>query len=340
MQAVMFAVMLAVFALVPLTAGAQTPKLEKTSVHVAVGGKTLVAYLPLTIAERRGYFAKQGLQVEISDFQGGARAMQALVGGSADIVCGAYEHTILMAAKGVNVKAVALQNDSYGLVVGLPAARAAAYKSPRDLKGLKIGVTAPGSASAMGVNILLARVGLTANDVSIIGVGGGPSAVAAMKSGQLDAMANFDPVMSVLERDGVIVPVVDTRKQKDLDDLYGGPFAASAFILDARFPRQYPNTTQAFVNAVSAALQWIANASTEEIVEAVPQEYYSGDRALYALVIERNRGRFSADGKISPAAASNVLRNLSTFEESLKSANVDVGQTFDNSFLEQAERRK
>ena len=43
--------------------------LEKANVSLAVGGKTLVAYLPLTIAERRGYFTKEGLNVEISDFQ-------------------------------------------------------------------------------------------------------------------------------------------------------------------------------------------------------------------------------------------------------------------------------
>jgi NitT/TauT family transport system substrate-binding protein len=72
--------------------------LEKPKVALAVGGKTLVAYLPLTIAEYRGYFAKEGLQVEISDFQGGGKALEALVGGSADFVCGAYEHTLYMAA--------------------------------------------------------------------------------------------------------------------------------------------------------------------------------------------------------------------------------------------------
>jgi NitT/TauT family transport system substrate-binding protein len=75
-----------------------------------------VAYLPLTIAERRGYFAKEGLDVEINDFQGGAKALEALVGGSADVVCGAYEHTLYMAAKGIAIKAVALQANSFGLV--------------------------------------------------------------------------------------------------------------------------------------------------------------------------------------------------------------------------------
>ena len=109
--------------------------------QLAVGGKTLIAYLPLTIAERRGYFKKEGLKVEISDFAGGAKALQALVGGSADMVCGAYEHTLFMANKGVAIKAIALQANSFGLVVGVGKEKAASYQSLRDLKGMKIGVT-------------------------------------------------------------------------------------------------------------------------------------------------------------------------------------------------------
>src|SRR3974390_3387904 len=79
-------------------AQAQGP-LEKTKVHIAVGGKAAFYYLPLTIAEQLGYFKAEGLDVTISDFAGGAKALQALVGGSADVVSGAYEHTINMQAK-------------------------------------------------------------------------------------------------------------------------------------------------------------------------------------------------------------------------------------------------
>ena len=74
--------------------------LEKTSLTLGVGGKPLLYYLPLTIAERRGFFKDAGLDVTINDFGGGAKSLQALVGGSVDVVTGAYEHTIRMQAKG------------------------------------------------------------------------------------------------------------------------------------------------------------------------------------------------------------------------------------------------
>ena len=201
---------------------AQTPKLEKPTLNLAVGTKTLVAYLPLTIADRLGFFKKEGLDVEVSDFGGGAKALQALVGGSADVVCGAYEHTLFMQAKDVKIKVIALQDYSFGLVVGLRKDLAAKYHGPQDLKGLKIGVTAPGSASAVGLGLLLAKANLTLSDVSVIGVGGGARAATAMTSGQLDGMANFDPVISTLERDGAMTDIIDTRKQQDLNDALFG----------------------------------------------------------------------------------------------------------------------
>jgi NitT/TauT family transport system substrate-binding protein len=65
--------------LVCAATSAQAQTLEKPNITLAVGGKTLVAFLPLTIAERRGLFESEGLKVEINDFQGGSRALQSLV---------------------------------------------------------------------------------------------------------------------------------------------------------------------------------------------------------------------------------------------------------------------
>ena len=72
----------------------------------ASAARALLYYLPLTIAERKGFFKEQGLDVEINDFAGGAKSLQALVGGSVDVVTGAYEHTIRMQSKGQDIRAV------------------------------------------------------------------------------------------------------------------------------------------------------------------------------------------------------------------------------------------
>src|SRR5262249_23935639 len=109
---------LAMFALA-LSAPAHGQAVEKKELTLAVGGKTALYYLPLTICERLGYFKEQGLDVTINDFRGGAQSLQALVGGSVDVVTGAYEHTIRMQAKGQDIKAVIELGRFPGIVVGV-----------------------------------------------------------------------------------------------------------------------------------------------------------------------------------------------------------------------------
>src|SRR5215213_211498 len=108
-------------------------KPEKNKVSIAVGGKAAFYYLPLTISEQLGYFKAQGLDVEISDFAGGARALQALIGGSADVVTGSFDHTIQMQAKGQPVVGVVQLGRYPGYVLGVLATKAQAYGGPKDL---------------------------------------------------------------------------------------------------------------------------------------------------------------------------------------------------------------
>src|SRR5215212_6850580 len=108
---------LVMLGIAPASALAQA--LEKPKITIAVGGKNLFYYLPLTIAERLGYFKDEGLTVEIVDFPGGAKALQAMIGSCADIVSGAYEHTINMQAKGINIVGIALEGRYSGIVLGV-----------------------------------------------------------------------------------------------------------------------------------------------------------------------------------------------------------------------------
>ncbi len=315
---------------------AQAP--EKPKLVIGVGGKSLFYYLPLTIAERKGYFKDEGLDVEIPDFPGGAKALQAMIGGSADVVSGAYEHTITQQAKGQNIEALVLQGKYAGIVLAMPKAKAAAYKSPADLKGMKIGVTAPGSSTNMFVNILLARAGLKPDAVSIIGVGAGAGAVAIMKRGEIDAVSNLDPVIATLEANGDAVAVVDTRTAKGMHEVYGDAYAAGCIYAPVEFAKKYPNTAQAIVNAMVRALRFIQQSTPEQIVAVVPPEYYT-DKALYTAALKANLDGFKHDGSISLAAAQGVYKDLKTFDPGLQNATVDLSKTLDMAFAQKAAQK-
>ena len=319
--------------------GTDAQALEKSKLAIDVGGKSLFYYLPLTIAERQGYFKAEGLDVEILDFPGGARALQALLGGSVDVVSGAYEHTISQQAKGQNIEALVLQGKYAGIVLGMNKAKAAQYRSPKDLKGMKVGVTAPGSSTNMFVNVLLARDGLKPDDVAIIGVGATAGAVAIMKRGEIDAISNLDVVISQLEAGGDIVTVVDTRTAKGMQDVYGGAYAAGCIYVPVDFAKKYPNTAQALVNAMLRALRFIQNSTPDQIIAAVPPEYYAADRAVYKAALEKNLETYRHDGIISVEAGQNVLRDLMSFDPTIQSVKVDVAKTINMTFAQKAAQK-
>ena len=174
-------------------------------------------------------------------------------------------------------------------------AKAEKYKSPADLKGMKIGVTAPGSSTNMFVNILLAKVGLKPDDVSIIGVGATAGAVAIMQRGEIDALVNLDPVIAQLESQGFVVRSIDTRTAKGMQDVYGGAYAGGSIYVPVDFVKKYPNTAQAFVNAMMRALRFIQTSTPDQIIAAVPPEYYA-DKALYKAALEKNLESYKHDG--------------------------------------------
>ncbi|HEY8050986.1 MAG TPA: ABC transporter substrate-binding protein, partial [Ramlibacter sp.] len=202
------------------------PRVEKSKLALAVGGKSAFYYLPLTISEQLGYFKDEGLDVEISDFAGGAKALQALMGSSADVVSGAYEHTINMQARNQFIQEIVLMGRAPQISVGVSTKTMPGYKSLADLRGKKIGVSAPGSSTNMVADLLLTRAGVKPSDVSFVGIGTSAGAVAAVRAGQVDAISNTDPIMTILEQKGEIKIISDTRTLKGTQEVFGGPMPA------------------------------------------------------------------------------------------------------------------
>jgi len=311
-------------------------KPEKSKVTIAVGGKNLFYYLPLTIAEKLGYFKDEGLDVEIVDFAGGAKALQAVVGGSADVVSGAFEHTISLQAKGQHYKEFVLQGRAPQIVLLVSNKTMPNYKSVADLKGKKIGVTAPGSSTNMMANFVLAKAGLKPSDVSFIGVGASAGAVAAMRSGQIDAMANLDPVVSMLTTKNDARIASDTRTLKDTQAVFGGNMPSGCLYASDDFISKNPNTTQALANAMVRALKWLQKAGPSDIVKTVPESYLLGDRALYLATWDKVKEAISPDGIVPADGPATALRTLQQFDPELKGKQIDLNAIYTNSFAQKA----
>lgn len=309
---------------------------EKPKVTLGVGGKALLYYLPLTVAERKGYFKEEGLEVEINDFGGGARSLQALVGGSVDVVTGAYEHTIRMQAKGQDVRAVTELGRFPAIVIAVKKDKAAQVKSAADFKGLKIGVTAPGSSTALTAQYAMAKAGLKPSDAAIIGVGAGASAVAAAKKGEIDVISHLDPVIAKLESDGDIQILIDTRTEAGTRALFGGSNPAATLYTKKDFIDRNPVTTQRLVNAFMKSLKWLQTAKPEDVADLVPPEYHLGDRPLYLKAVQNSLESYSRDGIVPPEGMASVMDMLKQLDPEMKDAKVDLATTFDDRFVRKA----
>ncbi len=323
-------------AVLALAAGASAQAPERKDIKLGVGGAPALYYLPLAVTERLGYFKEQGLNVEVSDFKGGSQALTALVGGSAHVVTGAYEHTIRMQVKGQDILAVLELGRYPGIVLAVKKDRAGKIKSVADLKGAKIGVTAPGSSTNMIVWYLMAKAGLKPDDASFIGVGTGPSAIAAMQRGEIDAISNIDPVIAKLQSTGDIVVLEETRTAEGTTKVFGGPMSAAVLYMRRDFITANPNTVQALVNALYKGLKWLDKATPEQVAATVPEQYWLGDRALYTAAVKANLQLYSRDGIVSADSQKRSLAFLKQFDKQIAAANVDTSKTWDDRFVRKA----
>ena len=318
------------------TPAAAQEKPELAKVRLAVGGQAALYYLPLVVTQRLGLFREAGVEVDISDFAGGSRALQALVGGSADVVTGAFDHTIQMQAKNQPVVALVELGQFPGFVLALLNAKAAAYRSPADLKGMKIGVTAPGSSTHFMALQLMAKSGLKPDDASFLGVGATTTAVAAVKRGEIDAIVNTDPAVALLQREGLIKIVADTRTRDGTREVYGGIYPAAVMYASPAFIDKNPHTVQALVNAFVRGLAFMRSHSPEEVAAVVPEEYALGDKPLYVQAIKNSLPMFSPDGRFAREGAETAYSVLKAFDPDVRNAKIDLAATYADRFVEKA----
>jgi NitT/TauT family transport system substrate-binding protein len=313
------------------TADAQGNKLT-----IAVGGKTIIAYLPLPVAYYHGDFKAEGLDVDIQDLQNGPKAVEALVGGSADMVYGAIDYAFLLQPKGVDIVSLFLGANLSAIVLGLPPDKARAYKGPADLKGMTIGVTGPGGAAENMLRIILNKGGLKLTDVIPVGVGSGSTAIAAMATGKIQGIVQADPAIMRLTVDGFILPVVDTRTVAGQTFVYGGPAALAGATTSADFVRTHHDMVQHYINALVKAVKWLHTAPNEEIVKLLPTEFYGGDKVVFDKVLTANKGIYTADGRTSAQEQQNAYQQVIDTGRLTTEQPIDLKKIFVTEFLDKA----
>ena len=311
----------------------------QSKITVAVGGGACLCYLPTVLAKQLGEFEKAGLAVDLVDLKGGSDALKAVLGGSADVVSGYFDHCVNLAAKKQELVSFVVYDRYPGLVLVVAPSHNGEIKSIKDLAGKKVGVSAPGSSTDFFLKYLLKKNGLDPSGVSVIGVGLGATAVAAMEQGQIDAAVMLDPAVTVLQGSHSDLRILsDTRTQKDTLEVFGGEYPGGALYSTAAWVGSHPKEVQALTGAILNTLAWIHSHSPEEVMAKMPEEMVGKDKALYLAALKNTIPMYSETGKMDPKGADAVLAVFSEGSPDVAKANIDVTKTYTNQFVDQARK--
>src|SRR4051812_40588607 len=311
----------------------------QSKVTIAVGGGACLCYLPTVLAQQLGEYDKAGLKVELVDLKGGSDALKAVIGGSADVVSGYFDHCVNLAAKKQELVSFVVYDRYPGLVLVVSPKHNGEIKSIKDLAGKKVGVSAPGSSTDFYLKYLLKKNGLDPSGAAVIGVGLGATAVAAMEQGQIDAAVMLDPSVTVLQASHADLKILsDTRTQKDTLSVFGGEYPGGSLYSTAAWIKSHEKEVQALTTAIVNTLNWIHSHSPEEIMAKMPDEIVGKDKELYLAALKNTIPMYSLTGMMDPKGADAVLAVFSEGSPEVAKANIDVSKTWTNKYVEQVKK--
>jgi NitT/TauT family transport system substrate-binding protein len=314
--------------------------LAQSKVTLAIGGASCLCYLPTMLAKQLGEYEKAGVNVEMVEFKGGSEALKAVMGGSADVVSGYFDHCVNLAAKGQHLQSFVVYDRYPGFALVVSPKHSAEIKSIKDLANKKIGVSAPGSSTDFFLKYILKKNGVDPNSVGVIGVGLGASAIAAMEQGQVEAAIMLDPAVTILQnRDKNLKILSDTRSQKDTLAVFGGEYPGGALYTKAEWIAAHPKEVQAMTNAIVSTLKWIHSHTPEEIADKMPAEYVGKDKALYVSALKNTLAMYSETGRMDPKGAEAVLAVFSQSSPEVAKANIDLSKTYTNTYVDAANKK-
>ena len=306
------------------------PAGEKIPLRMAIGGQTQLIYLAATLAEELGNYSAEGLAVTLQDFPGGQKSLEALLGGSTDVVCGFYDHTIVMAAEGRELREFVAMLRHPGLVL---AARAA--NRIEDLRGKIVGVSAAGSSTQFLLNYLLTTHAMKMDEVSVASIGMSATAVGAMTHAKVDAAVMTDPALEIVRKQQPGLKILaDTRTAEGTRAVFGVDDYPSAVLYStAQWVDGHRDEAARLARALQKTMAWMRSHTAEEIRARMPAAFRTEDAATDIEGLNSLKAMLSADGSISAESAEAVRRVLSVSLEKVRAAKIDLSKTYTNDFV-------
>ncbi len=282
-------------------ASAQTPKKVKMTIPVIAH-----SMMPVYLAQSRGYFADEKLELDMTSTSGGGPDIRALIAGDVDFSFTTGDNVILahqegkrllMVMSGLNKVFInwAMHKESAkskGITESTPLA-----EKLKALKGLTVGVTNPGALTAHLAAFVIRKAGYNPQqDVQIVPIGSGPTWIAALENRKVDVALTAPPTPETAIGRGYAIMLINNAKGEDPSI---AEFLMENLIVRPETATKDQDTIRRMVRALTRANQWALKSTPEQVADALKPSMANIAPDLLLAGVKSVLPALSADGRTS-----------------------------------------
>ena len=296
-----------------------------------------VSHLPLWLAHELGFFRSEGLPTAWLPVENEAEATVAVSRGAAAMASCGFSHLLAQQARGFDGRALVVQMRTPQVVFGVAAQANPPFRGTRDLKGRRVG-SLSGAAHQLITEHLLMAAGLNASDLEVIPLHDPLAVLQRFRDGVLDGFCLDHTLVSLLEMEGAVRVLADTRGLQGTADLLRGPVPGATLVAPSVWLKQTA-VCQAVANGVVHALKWMRTAGPSDWLRVRPVPDVGMDRAQFLAALEKSREGLSPDGVMSASAAQAALAAVSLVDPTVAAQRMRADTTYTNEFVLRAKAR-
>lgn len=266
----------------------------------------LLCVVPYEVTRAAGFFAEQGLDVQLVYSRGGSAALQALNAGGVDYAATSFDAAINAFVHKAGIRRFAATGRLPLFALATSPKTADRITDVAQLEGKTVGVAQLGNADHALTLHLLQRAGVDPLSVEFATLG--PNLYDALRLGQVDAGMVQEPGLTLLERGGARV-LVNLMDLDDANRYLGGPYAFMGVAVRTGEQAQRREEMQKIGRALAAGLDYTRQASLDELIGMLPQELVAGgDIEVLSTALDKHRQSLYPSGvQIDRAACQRVV---------------------------------
>jgi len=295
----------------------------------------LLCVIPFEVARAKGFFAEEGLDVQLIYMKGGPPAVQALQTRSVDFIGTTMDLVVRSTAGGKPIVMVAstARLPFFALVVA--PGEASRITRPEHLVGKKVGVGNLGATDHLLVQLLLRKSGIDPEKVSFVALG--PNTLQTLLVGQVEAAMVQEPALTLASRKGARV-LVNFMDQHQAQTVLGGQYQFMGLITRPDVIASNPSLVQRMSNAIVKANRFISKEPGPTIAGLIPESLLvGGDPALLGEILDQFKGHlYPADGRIQSEDVARVVEAQRSSGLLPAAGGFDLSLLFTNEFIERS----